>query len=43
MIYPASISCELALEYESVDEQHLITTAHEHADMPLLIDMEGDD
>lgn len=43
MIYPASISCEIALEYESVDEQHLITTAHEKEDMPLLIDREGDD
>lgn len=43
MIYPASIACEIALEYESVDEQHLITTAHEKEDMPLLIDMEDDD
>lgn len=43
MIYPASIACELALEYASNDEQHLITSAHEHEDMPLLIDMEGDD
>ena len=43
MIYPASIACEIALEYESVDEQHLITTAHEKEDMPLLIDNEGDD
>jgi hypothetical protein len=43
MIYPASIACELALEYESNDEQHLITTAHEQEDMPLLIDQEGDD
>lgn len=43
MIYPASISCEIALEYKSVDEQHLITTAHEKEDMPLLIDREGDD
>ena len=43
MIYPASIACEIALEYESVDEQHLITTAHEKEDMPLLIDQEGDD
>lgn len=43
MIYPASITCELALEYESVDEQHLITTAHEKEDMPLLIDREDDD
>ena len=43
MVYPASISCEIALEYESVDEQHLITTAHEKEDMPLLIDNEDDD
>lgn len=43
MIYPASISCEIALEYESNDEQHLITTAHEKEDMPLLIDREDDD
>ena len=43
MIYPASITCELALEYESVDEQHLITTACEKEDMPLLIDNENDD
>lgn len=43
MIYPASIACEIALEYDSVDEQHLITLAHEKEDMPLLIDCEGDD
>ena len=43
MIYPASIACEIALEYESVDEQQLITVAHEKEDMPLLIDREGDD
>ena len=43
MIYPASIACEIALEYDSVDEQHLITTAHEKEDMPLLIDREDDD
>ena len=43
MIYPASIACEIALEYESNDEQHLITVAHEKEDMPLLIDQEGDD
>lgn len=42
MIYPASIACEIALEYDSVDEQHL-TTAHEKEDMPLLIDREDDD
>lgn len=43
MIYPASITCEIALEYESNDEQRLITTALKTEDMPLLIDMEGDD
>lgn len=43
MIYPASIACELALEYESVDEQHLVTADHQYDDMPLLIDKEGDD
>ena len=42
MVYPASIACEIALEYESVDEQHL-TIAHEKEDMPLLIDREDDD
>lgn len=43
MIYPASIACEVALEYESNDEPRLATEAHETEDMPLLIDMEGDD
>lgn len=43
MIYPASIACEIALEYESVDEQHLITTDLEKENMPLLIDREEDD
>lgn len=43
MIYPASIACEIALEYESNDEQHLTTVAHEKEDMPLLIDREDDD
>ena len=43
MIYPASIACEIALEYESNDEQQLITIAHEKEDMPLLIDREEDD
>ena len=43
MIYPASITCELALEYDSVDELHLITTACEKEDMPLLMDREDDD
>ena len=43
MIYPASISCEIALEYENNDEAHLLTTALEKEDMPLLIDREDDD
>jgi hypothetical protein len=43
MIYPASIACEIALEYGSNDEQQLITIAHEKEDMPLLIDREEDD
>lgn len=43
MIYPASIACEIALEYSSVDEQRLSTSAHEQEDMPLLIDREDDD
>lgn len=43
MIYPASITCELALEYSSNDEQHLVTTTREKEDMPLLVDREDDD
>lgn len=43
MIYPASIACEIALEYESNDEQRLITAAREKEDMPMLIDREDDD
>lgn len=43
MIYPASIACEIALEYESNNEMHLVTTAQEKEDMPLLIDREDDD
>jgi hypothetical protein len=43
MIYPASIACEIALEYDTNDEQRLITAAHEQEDMPLLIDGEDDD
>ncbi len=42
MVYPASITCEVALEYENVDEQHLITDV-EKEEMPLLIDREEDD
>ena len=43
MIYAASISCEIALEYENNDEPHLLTTALEKEDMPLLIYREDDD
>ena len=43
MVYPASIACEIALEYDTINEQRLFTTAHEVEDMPLLIDMEDDD
>jgi hypothetical protein len=43
MIYPASIACEIALEYETNDEQRLSTSAVEKEDMPLLIDREDDD
>ena len=43
MIYPASITCELALEYENNDEAHLINTTREKENMPLLIDREDDD
>lgn len=43
MIYPASITCEIALEYDSVDEQHLAVAAPEKENMPLLIDREDDD
>lgn len=42
IIYPAAISCELALEYDSVDESHLFNDYTEN-DMPLLVDNEGDD
>lgn len=43
MIYPASITCEIALEYETNDEPRLFNVAHEQEDMPLLIDREDDD
>ena len=43
MIYPASITCEVALEYSSVDETQLFTTACDKEDLPLLIDREDDD
>lgn len=43
MVYPASISCEIALEYTSNDEARLIEIAHTKEDMPYLIDREDDD
>lgn len=43
MVYPASIACEIALEYCTNDEQHLLTVDIERANMPLLIDREEDD
>lgn len=43
MVYPASISCEIALEYESNDETRLIEIAHTEENMPYLIDREDDD
>lgn len=43
MVYPASIACEIALEYESNDEARLIEIAHTEDNMPYLIDKEDDD
>ena len=43
MVYPASISCEIALEYEAADELRLIEIAHTEDNMPYLIDKEDDD
>ena len=43
MIYPAAITCEIALEYQSNNEQQLITTQIEQDNLPFLIDCEGDD
>jgi len=42
MVYPASIACEIAPEYEDVDEPILHQEPHEEH-MPLLIDNEDDD
>lgn len=42
MIYPASITCEIAPEYEDIDERNLINDFR-HDDMTLLIDNEDDD
>ena len=42
MVYPASIACEIAPEYEDIDEPILHQDPHEEH-MPLLIDNEDDD
>ena len=42
MVYPASIACEIAPEYHSVDESHLFND-YTTEDMPLLVDREDDD
>lgn len=42
MIYPASIACEIALEYESRDEQSTLRD-FKHQDFTLLKDNDGDD
>ncbi len=42
MIYPASIACEIAPEYEDVDEL-TIHTEYSNSSTNLLVDLEGDD
>lgn len=42
MVYPASIACEIAPEYYSVDEQQLFTD-YSNSTNPLLVDYEEDD
>ena len=42
MVYPASIACEIAPEYYSVDEPHLTNDVHDTT-TPHLIDYEEDD
>lgn len=42
MVYPASIACEIAPEYEDIDEQNLHTD-FDNRDLGLLIDNEEDD
>lgn len=42
MVYPASIACEIAPEYYSVDEPHL-TKDFSNSTMPHLIDFEEED
>ena len=41
-IYPASIACEIAPEFETENERHLIED-FSHEDLPLLVDVEGED
>lgn len=42
MVYPASIACEIALEYENIDEP-VLHTNYDHETLPLLKDNEEDD
>jgi hypothetical protein len=42
MVYPASIACEIAPEYYSVDEPHL-TKDFSNSTTPHLIDFEEED
>lgn len=42
MVYPASIACEIAPEYEDIDEQNLHTD-FDNRNLGLLIDNEEDD
>jgi hypothetical protein len=42
MVYPASIACEIAPEYEDIDEP-VLHTNFTHNTLPLLIDNEEDD
>jgi hypothetical protein len=42
MVYPASIACEIAPEYEDIDEP-VLHTNFTQSTLPLLIDNEGDD
>jgi hypothetical protein len=42
MVYPASIACEIAPEYYSVDEQHL-TKDFTQTNFNVLLDNEEDD
>ena len=42
MIYPASVACEIAPEYESTDEPVLVSDYESSTDN-LLLDLEGDD